>query len=899
MGKRLVIASAILFLFTFAGFAMASTGASASNYSLQTEYAPNSPIVGYISINLNNIPMNSTVVTPYGNRTLSSLIAQQNNFEKTCVPKGCLPSYSVVPGTSDVSKVVVLGKGQNYTIGLVIPSTVGKIASISSGFSVNVSSNATAGASQKLFLDLLGDGSKEWEPYQSSGTFSIKHSGCFWSFAPSISDAILTSSKYCEIVNLTKAPSVKIGASIFPTSSSGSATIKFWIKRDGQSYYGTCTNTTGSITPEGELSCIPDISGGTTTGKYKIDTSGSYYVCISEPSDTDTSYSIKEETDPSICGFVGDPPKTPAIDFPLFAEQGEFSPIGKIILNDSIVKASIGYSVNLESYINNSLLATQYGMDCSNGCIIPLKLVSNATQKINVSGFVIKSYYQTIQDGQSIPKTLSPGEGKVADVKSVQATVSAEKQNLSLTVANIVVPQNFGDQNFYVKIYNGTKMIPILSKKITIEKIPQVTSINPETTSAEISTPFTVKVETFGANANITQYKWDFGDGSQVVTTTTNKATHTYGNISLFNVSVSIKNSLGQSSSKNFTVNVTSPKDAARKLLSEYSTNGANIQNYLDTLPGFTKSALENILDWNNTQFIINYALGKNTTANTDADYLDIMKKLVTINVPNSIQQTSVANSLVFVPDSKNIDFEALKQITNSNYDSSKEADYTSALITWIFDNTHITADYSEYSSVKSSSQSDPILDVVSLDVNVNSSSSKTYLVLPNLENFNSSTNYSTEGNYIYFTIPPGSDEKITFSTTQSLNPVGLPMIISPSLSKLQLNQNDTSTVKAFNWILFGGVIIAIIFFGIIVYVILGKWYEKRYESYLFKNKNDLYNVVTYIHSAKIRGVRDDEIERNLRRSKWSNEQVNYIMKKYVGKKIGLPGFTKKYAKKK
>lgn len=896
MNKKWVIASAILFFLVFAGFASASSGVSVVNYSIQTDYAPNSYIVGSINLSLNNIPMNSTVVTPYGNITLSDLISRQTGFSKTCSPKGCLATYNIIPGTINFSKVVTVGKGKNYTIGLIIPSKVGKILNINSGFAVNVSSNASSSVSQQLFLDLIADNSIEWQPFQSSGEFSARYFGCFSSYATTLDNASLSTNKYCEVINLSKSPNVIIGAnSLYPQSAGSSATVKLWIKRNGESYWGDCTNTTDSA---GEVSCIPQYDGAQITGNYQVSVTGSYYVCISQPQSSDPDFIIKEETSPTICGFVGEPSSNPPnpykVDFPLFARTGVYSQIGKITLDDASSSLALNQKKNLEQYINDTL-KSQYDMDCSNGCVIPLKLISNQTQKINVSGFVIGSY----TDSNNLDRYISPSDGKVAAVTSAPALVSAQKQNLSLSVANFTVPQDFGDQNFYVKIYNGTKMISVISKKITIEKIPQVSSVSPMVTAAEISTPFSVKVETFGAPANITQYKWDFGDGSKVVTTTQNNVTHTYANISSFQLEVTIQNSLGQSSSKNVTINVTSPKDAANKLLAQYSENGANIQKYFDSLSGFTKSSLENLLNWNYTQFVINYATEKNTTANTDADYLDMMKKLLTIDVPNSVQQTAVANSIAFVPDSNNIDLQALKQITNSNYDSSQEGAYKNSLISWIINNAHITEDYSEYSEVKSSSETVPLLDVVSLNVNLNSSSGKAYLLIPKLDNFNSSTNYSTEGNYIYFEIPSGSQEQITFSTTQSVIPTQIPIMISPALSSITPEQEAASTKKTFNWILFGGVLIAIIFFGIIIYVILGKWYEKRYENYLFKNKNDLYNVVTYIHSAKIRGVRDDEIERNLRRSRWSNEQVNYIMKRYVGKKVGLPGFTKKYVKKK
>jgi phage anti-repressor protein len=78
-----------------------------------------------------------------------------------------------------------------------------------------------------------------------------------------------------------------------------------------------------------------------------------------------------------------------------------------------------------------------------------------------------------------------------------------------------------------------------------------------------------------------------------------------------------------------------------------------------------------------------------------------------------------------------------------------------------------------------------------------------------------------------------------------------------------------------------------ILFIG--VYLVLRAWYNKRYENYLFKNKNDLYNIATYITTAKRRGIPDKEIIENLKKSGWNSEQIRYAMRKYAGKKTGMP----------
>ena len=89
-------------------------------------------------------------------------------------------------------------------------------------------------------------------------------------------------------------------------------------------------------------------------------------------------------------------------------------------------------------------------------------------------------------------------------------------------------------------------------------------------------------------------------------------------------------------------------------------------------------------------------------------------------------------------------------------------------------------------------------------------------------------------------------------------------------------------------------IIIFVILLGIGVYFILKKWYKEKYENYLFKNKNNLYNIVTYVHGAKQHGKKDNEIVKDLRNAGWNNEQINYVMKKYSGKNTGMPGSAEK-----
>jgi len=79
-----------------------------------------------------------------------------------------------------------------------------------------------------------------------------------------------------------------------------------------------------------------------------------------------------------------------------------------------------------------------------------------------------------------------------------------------------------------------------------------------------------------------------------------------------------------------------------------------------------------------------------------------------------------------------------------------------------------------------------------------------------------------------------------------------------------------------------------LVLFGVGVYIILQEWYKKRYEKYLFKKKNDLYNLMIYITERRKKGLSNKELYSKLKKSGWGSEQVNYVLRKHSGKRTGM-----------
>ena len=128
----------------------------------------------------------------------------------------------------------------------------------------------------------------------------------------------------------------------------------------------------------------------------------------------------------------------------------------------------------------------------------------------------------------------------------------------------------------------------------------------------------------------------------------------------------------------------------------------------------------------------------------------------------------------------------------------------------------------------------------------------------------------------------------IKFSTTEEINFLELPLFISPALTNLVLIEIAPEEQEGMRWALFILFMTLLLIIGFIAYIVLQHWYKTKYETYLFKNRNYLFNLITYIHDSKKKGMKDSEIIKKLKKAGWSSEQIAYVMKKYSGKRTGM-----------
>ncbi len=328
-----------------------------------------------------------------------------------------------------------------------------------------------------------------------------------------------------------------------------------------------------------------------------------------------------------------------------------------------------------------------------------------------------------------------------------------------------------------------------------------------------------------------------------------------------------------------------------------YYTGIQEKQNELETLktqindyPFFLRSNLNLIL---NVSGIESKLAELNQISNSSSTNVQaqINDELGLIEIPQLIVESEAGNGIPFISSADRINLDLIQSIGGGNYSLSTEEDYRKAILIWNEQNLNPQLNYKKISGIYGMEEKN-LLSYVEISINQRPSSS-VFLVVDNLDTLLFDQEYGAlqEQGYYYIDFNKAGN-KIIFSTSEDLDITDLPLFISPSLDQISqenlevIDSDQEKKISRGLLIILVSILLIIIF--VIAYVMLKIWYDKKYEDYLFKDKNQLYNLITYINGAKKRGVNRDNIEKSLKRAKWSGEQIRYIMRKYAGKRTGL-----------
>ena len=829
------------------------------DHSIQTSYTPGAPIKGWVNISFSNEPTTSVLQDSLGeNISLLDLLNTDSNSEYnySCSPS-CTANYQASNGQEET--IIPLTAGQSVLMGIKVTGNINSI----SNFYVNLSSNNSETSTFPLAIDILNDGTWDWNAYTPSGNFNyFENYGCFEKVPGSTSQVNLDTPQYCEKINLTRAPQVKIGAIVQGT---GAGDFQMTIQKADGTGSGDCSaHAIGGITNE-EIFCIPP--------DYTIDSNGDYDVCISSDSDNPT-YKITYETNWP-CGFsISGGDTVYGYDFELFAEQGTYSKNINFTLNDAeLAAAGSSLDKTIENYIAD-YISTNYNNNCgSSGCIIPFKLYSGVNQIIDIRNLSLRY----------IASGISKTSTTIYQVQQAPGQINSAIQQLSLNEAGFHAPTDNGSYTFSVGLNDNSNLF---SEDIDVQgTLSSALAITPNKTAVKYPTTFNL----LSTLSNITSYVWDFGTGDKQ-TTKTNSVTYTYNSIGSYLLKITVSDNSGANLSGTFNITVAPASTIVPKIIDDYQAKITNIKTQLTNFSTFEQKGINNSLKVDSLDSNLTSLKNSISTSTTETQYETVLGQLLAMKIPDTIAKTVYSEGLTFYPDGNNINLDVLSQISGKTYNSTDTDKYKAAIIAWDENNANTTITYSQISAIYGDYQ-EPALKTFDVTIQ-KTSTDNAYFIIKNIQNlmFKQDYSQSQKSGYSYIPINQAQTE-IVFSTTDVFNFDTLPMFLSPGISSLVIEQtsNTTPTNPNSKWILFGAITLGVIFAVIIIWIILQIWYNKKYENYLFKNKNNLYNLVNYIKNSKEKGVSDRDIEAKLRKTGWSSEQLRYVMRKYAGKKTGMP----------
>ncbi len=875
MKKISIIILAVLFV----SLITASFDKGSPLWNIKKNYIPEENIEAWINISLNDEPINSKINDNLGNEIKILELIKLNNIGYSCEPQDCSDTYAI--SNIEDAKNFELNSGFDKIIGLKLENSVNEISKIE--FEVN--SNAAESCLNQIKIDILDNEEYNFgnnKKVQGEFCNNKKGYGCFRKDA-SFQQYNIGDTPYCEKILLEESPAFRIGAWV--KKGEGNAKLTMSIYNLNGDEKSVCELPEADVSG-GEISCVSDLS---------ITNDKEYYVCIYSDNSS-AGYKIKGQTNDEPCGFYGFPPQTHAADYSIFAEGAKFGTPGTIKINKTRFSSDTGEE--LENHILN-YLNNKYNLDCSGseGCVIPIRIHSYIDQTISLSNLNLQ--YQT--DLGEI--TLD----KFHDAEKTPAKINSNGfVKISLNNANFSAGDNYGNFTYILKF----KTNKINETEINIIRKANIKFITP--TNIPIGIPISFRAEIENPNQeNITKYVWDFGDNSSVKTTTKNIAQHIYRDTGIFEMNLKVKDSLNSILvSKSFEIKADVVEDVINETLEEKTQKFSNAEAEISqNKHSWYKEFLEEEFDYTHTKSKLNKLKRDYEAAIDDSDYTKIILDLIDLKIPNEIS-VSENGSLSFFVDANNINLNLIEEIGNGQI-SGSSGSYIDAINSWNSNNLEMDLMYKVYTFYYDTDKKN-VVSVYNLKISPKKSeiSDDFYIVFDeNSDNVIFKQDYgedTTQSKYYIEFEELSSAQNIEFALKGKVRWNDLPVYISPDIRSLVVG-NDTGICNYNNicesdlgedykncsydckptglitlWI------ILVILIGLIAYIIMQEWYKRYYEKHLFKNKNDLYNLISFIDNSRKQGEGRLDIVKKLRKAGWKSEQITYAYKKLKGKRTGM-----------
>ena len=855
MKKRVIFSVLVLFSVFLIGFVFASYEVGETDYSINSVYGPGADLIGWVNMSFSEEPSDSVFEDSQGNSIqLINLLKTTSLLSGTdyiCNPLDCGTKYSK---GDEITDKFILNAGEEKVIGFEFNGDIQDIDSV--GF--NITSDAQSSCSNQLKIDFFADGEVETGNTESGdeSCSATRTYGCFNESKNTESFIVEEfSTMQCQRIELPEGAGFELGAYLNKQNEAKPTQIAIY----DLNLIHELAKCELSQSGEGEQTCNVD---------FLVTNPQEYYICVfNDKNDGDGKTILLGYEDSDGCGIYGSKGYAPqeAYSYRIFAQARKFASMSSINIEDDTL-----YENGLGNEFLNYIIDNYQG-NCTSGCIVPIKLISNATQNISINH--IDGSYSTSGPSKPIDKIYS--------ISSSPATISSDYIKISLDKGNFTLSSDYGKKDYSLN-FKGDE---IINEEINITKVPEIKKLTPLVAFNGFPIGFTVDVKAVN-NTPIIKYIWEF-ENANAENTTANKNSHTFSSIGKFPVKISVVDSKGKIGTKIFEVDVQSYAGLYDKTLSDLNNKLDSLETGIQGFDSFEKAGIEKVLNINSTRSELSNIQAKWANASGDNELKSIVNEILSISVPDSINKVDT-NLLSYYPKATYVELSAVKEKFGGNYSLADTSEYVNGILMWNTENlntkikqTKIQANYSE--------NMNNILSMFELQVTKTGGDSA-FVFIRNLENLGFGGNYGQSNLTSYTAIPLDSATKtIKFYTTQDIGITDLPVFISPALEDIQvIGQVTQAEVNQKRMLIFGLILLFLIILGIIIYIIMQNWYKTKYENYLFKDRNNLFNLINFIDTQKKKGVKDKEIMRKLKANKWKLEQISYAMKKYAGKRTGM-----------
>ncbi len=866
MKKKIAL---FLILFTFVILVSVFASAEIKHYknSIQKEYKAGETIKGKINISLTNEPAESVFKSNFpGNITLLSLLkanALEAGKDFECNTINCVPQYTTQ------SALTELDLDKEKLIGIKIEGD--KISQITS-FKFNVKSDISAACNTPLTIDIASN-----DKYIISGTSyndnpcAVENTGCFSrNLASGYSKIIIEdfdAQEMCETVSVTPAPAYRIGASVINSTIKGELVMILY-DSEGNAYDCVLPPHTQN---EQDLSCIVNKSSIKSTN---------FTICIQNTDycaddSTCPNYKIRSESTSPICGKSNR-------DFEIFALPLEYKQeainITSELFEEIYPDSDPLYDQMFNYLIENYGKSGENEIEC-NPCIIPIKITGNK-QKLQFSNIDLKFRNSGFTVDEDSFK-------KLYELDTLPVKITSGPIQMNIDPAKFTIPLGANESKFSLLLND----ILLFKSNISIEKsfdfnINTLFAFLGVQIKFEALTPF-----------NITSSKWDFGDGTPIQEVAGKVTSHKYIESKTYTIKVTLTRQDKVIAIKEFEITAGNPKESANKTIAEYKKRIGRINNKINAYSAEIKNSIStiiNVVELNNSLASLEKEY---LAASTDEEYGEIMNNLLALDIPQDII-SSKKGKLSLIVGFNNIDSDYVEEVSGES--APPETELEKYIIGWYNEHYSSEAQFDTITLFTDNGKED-LLTQFSITISPKPGKEQdAYLFI----------NYPFEGIIFkkdYGQKPLGEDgaayipieaeeQVISFFIKTSIDVQELGAFISPSLSELGIEQNATEICNPedpkcqvpFKWgklILWLSIVIVAM---LIIYIILQEWYKRHYEHSLFKNRNDLYNLLNFIYNSRVAGLEDSEIRKKLKGTGWSNERITYAFKKIDGKRTGM-----------